>query len=73
MSDKAATNEVINGLVMALGDEYGNVQEAACTALGELGEKVATDDVINGLVMALGNVWSDERMLRKLCRKWVEK
>ena len=53
MGVKAATTDVINGLATALRDEYGNVQDAACEALGKLGEKTLTNDVINGLVTGL--------------------
>jgi hypothetical protein len=55
MREKAATNEVITGLVTALGDENWYVSVSACEALGKMGEKVATNSVINGLVTALGN------------------
>jgi hypothetical protein len=53
MGEKAATNNVINGLVTALGDENDHVRRTACEALGKIGEKAPTNDVINGLVTVL--------------------
>ena len=53
IGEKAATNEVINGLVKALNDEHEYVRRGACEALAAIGEKAATNEVINGLVSVL--------------------
>jgi HEAT repeat protein len=58
MGEKAATREVIDRLVSALGDEDSDVIISACDALGKIGEKAATSEVINRLVSAL----SDENL-----------
>ncbi|CAF1114467.1 unnamed protein product [Rotaria sordida] len=55
MGEKAATNDVIIGLITTLGDENWGIQCVACEALGKMGEKAATNNVINGLMTALGN------------------
>ncbi|CAF4352225.1 unnamed protein product, partial [Rotaria sordida] len=56
MGEKAATNEVINGLVNALRDTDTDVRQHVQKALEKLGEKAATNEVINGLVNALRDV-----------------
>jgi HEAT repeat protein len=53
MGEKAATSEVINQLVSALGDEDTYVRIRACEALGEMGEKAATGKLIKVLLSAL--------------------
>ncbi|CAF1559758.1 unnamed protein product [Didymodactylos carnosus] len=55
MGEKAATNEVIDRLVNALGDKDEDVRNGACEALGNMGEKSATNGVIDRLVNALGD------------------
>jgi HEAT repeat protein len=55
MGEKAATNEVINKLVSALGDQSDHVRKYACSALGKMGEKAATNEVISKLASALGD------------------
>ncbi|CAF1103130.1 unnamed protein product, partial [Didymodactylos carnosus] len=55
MCEKAATSEVINRLVVALGDEDSNVRSSACEALGKMGDKTATSEVLKRLVIALGD------------------
>ncbi|CAF0805619.1 unnamed protein product [Rotaria sordida] len=61
MGEKAATTEVINRLVSALGDKHFRRRIMACDALGKIGEKAATSEVINRLVSALGDKNSDVR------------
>ncbi|CAF3411274.1 unnamed protein product, partial [Rotaria socialis] len=56
MGEKAATNQVTDGLVVALGDQNGCVRMNACSALGAMGEKAATRQVIDPLVVALGGL-----------------
>ncbi|CAF4192234.1 unnamed protein product, partial [Rotaria sordida] len=65
MGEKAATNEVINRLVSALGDENSDVRSSVCDALGEMGEKAATSEVINRLVCTLGD--EDPDIRRRAC------
>ncbi|CAF4707857.1 unnamed protein product, partial [Rotaria socialis] len=56
MSEKAATSQVIDGLVVALADQKEGVRWTACSALGAMGEKAATSEVIDQLVVTLGNL-----------------
>ncbi|CAF4242799.1 unnamed protein product, partial [Rotaria sordida] len=53
MGDKAATSDVINRLVSALGDQGLDVRDSARYALGEMGEKAATSEMINRLMSEL--------------------
>jgi HEAT repeat protein len=55
MGEKAATNEVINRLLLILGDADDAVRSSVCQALGEMGEKAATNEVINRLLLLLGD------------------
>ncbi|CAF4946115.1 unnamed protein product, partial [Rotaria sp. Silwood1] len=55
MDEKAATSEVINRLISALGDSNDHVRWSACQALGNMGEKAATSEAINRLISALGD------------------
>jgi hypothetical protein len=55
MGEKAATSEVINGLVSTLGDKDRGVRSSGCKALGAMGEKAATSEVIDELARALGD------------------
>ncbi|CAF0866181.1 unnamed protein product, partial [Didymodactylos carnosus] len=54
---KSATNEVIDRLVNAIGDE--NLRHSACAALGNMGGKAATNEVIDRLVNTIGDVYDD--------------
>ena len=62
LSKTAATDEVIDALVISLRDSDSVVRESACEVLGKLGEKVATSEVINGLVSALRD---NEKIVRE--------
>jgi HEAT repeat protein len=53
MGEKAATNEVIAGLLHALRDEDSYVRKNASEALGKMGEQAARHEVIAGLLHAL--------------------
>ncbi|CAF4586976.1 unnamed protein product, partial [Rotaria magnacalcarata] len=53
MDKKVAINEVINGLVTALGDQNALVRLKASEALGKMGEQAATNEVITGLLATL--------------------
>ncbi|CAF3613154.1 unnamed protein product, partial [Rotaria socialis] len=55
MGELAATRQVIDWLVAALGDQDVEVRSSACSALGQMGEKAATTQVIDRLVVALGD------------------
>ena len=55
MGEKAATDEVIEKLVSALGDQNVWVRSSACEALCSMGEKAATNEVTEKLVSALGD------------------
>ncbi|CAF2187032.1 unnamed protein product [Rotaria magnacalcarata] len=55
MGEKSATSQVIDRLVVALGDEDDQVRQNACSAFGAMGEKAATSEVIDRLVVALGD------------------
>jgi hypothetical protein len=53
MGEKAATNEVINRLVSALGDKDWFVGRSACDALGAMGAKAEMSEVIDRVLSAL--------------------
>jgi hypothetical protein len=53
MGEKAATNEVLNKVVSALGDESEDLRSTAINALGKMGEKAATNEVIGKLVVMM--------------------
>jgi hypothetical protein len=55
MGEKAATNDVINRLLISLGDTDVLVRNSACEFLGKMGEKAASNEVINGLLLLLGD------------------
>jgi hypothetical protein len=55
MGEKGATNEVINRLLLLLGDTNNSVRWSAYVALGKMGEKAATNEVINSLLTLLGD------------------
>ncbi len=55
MDEKAATNEVINGLCILLRDADYEVRTSAYKALEKMGEKAATNEVINRLLVLLGD------------------
>jgi HEAT repeat protein len=55
MGEKAATNEVINRLLLLLSDANHSVRSSACEALWNMGEKAATNEVINRLLILLGD------------------
>ncbi|CAF4672360.1 unnamed protein product [Rotaria socialis] len=59
MGEKSALSQVIDRLVLALGDQNECVRANAYSALGAMGEKAATSQVIDRLVRALGdqNEW----------------
>jgi hypothetical protein len=65
MGEKAATNEVINGLVSALRDTDSDVRGNACVALRSMGEKAAANEVILGLTIALED--TDSRVRIRAC------
>ena len=65
LGENAATSEVINGLVILLGDTDKNVRESACEVLVSLGEKAATSEVIGRLVKSLGH--SDLNVRKSAC------
>ncbi|CAF4797178.1 unnamed protein product, partial [Rotaria magnacalcarata] len=56
MGEKAETRQVIDRLVVALGDQNDEVRRSACSALEKMGEKAATSQVIDRLVVALGDL-----------------
>ncbi|CAF1503247.1 unnamed protein product [Rotaria magnacalcarata] len=56
MGEIAATRQVIDRLVVALGDQNDEVRRSACSALEKMGEKAATSQVIDRLVVALGDL-----------------
>ncbi|CAF4329219.1 unnamed protein product, partial [Rotaria sordida] len=49
MGERAATTEVIDGLISALRDWHPSVSQRACEAIGMMGENAATNEVINRL------------------------
>lgn len=54
MGETAAVDNVINGLVVALGDKSTDIQKGSILQLsGKMGRKAATNDVITGLMTAL--------------------
>jgi hypothetical protein len=62
LGPKAATSEVIVGLVDAIGDRSAAVRQNACEALGKMGEKTTTSGVIAALRVASAGVthfWSN--------------
>jgi len=65
MGEKAATNEVVDKLVSAVGDKDFMVRESACRALGNIREKAATNEVIDKLVSALGD--QNDTVRRSAC------
>jgi HEAT repeat protein len=65
MGEKAATNEVINRLLLLRGDTDHTVRRGAYEALGRVGEKVATNEVIHRLVLLLGD--SDFSVRSRAC------
>ena len=52
---KTATNNVINTLISALGDQDYRIRHSACVALRNIGDKAGTNDVINKLVITVGD------------------
>ena len=75
MGQKAATNEVINGLVNALLSADHEVRRSAGAALVEINEKVSTSEVINALVNTLRST-NDNVISRCMYRpsvEWVKK
>ena len=55
LGEKVSTSEVINQLIISLGDSDENVRSRARKALGRLGEKAAPSEIINRLVISLGD------------------
>jgi hypothetical protein len=55
MGERAATNEVINRLLLLLGDTNAPVRRSAFKALGKMGERAANNEVINRLLRLLGH------------------
>jgi predicted CopG family antitoxin len=53
MGEKAATNEVINRLLLLLGDTNDSIRSSAYAALGKMGEKAANNEVINRVLLLL--------------------
>lgn len=75
MSEKAATNKVINGLGILLRDTYDAVRVSASSALKAMGMKAATNEAIEALLdayvrsdgkMTLEGTWTMERILKLL-------
>ncbi|CAF4882485.1 unnamed protein product [Rotaria socialis] len=56
MGEKAATSQVIDGLVVALGDQDEWVRRHACGALGQMGGKAGTSQVIDRLAVRLDDI-----------------
>jgi len=65
MGEKAATNEVVNRLVILLGDTNYYVRWNACSALLKIAEKAATNEAINKVVVLLGD--TDDRIRSFAC------
>ncbi|CAF1532296.1 unnamed protein product [Adineta ricciae] len=65
IGEKAATKEVIDGLVEALKSDDFRLRSSACYALGRMGEKAATKEVIDGLLEALKS--NDDSMRYMAC------
>ncbi|CAF4816737.1 unnamed protein product, partial [Rotaria magnacalcarata] len=53
IGEKAATPEVIDALIHAMGDEDDSIRTSACITLRNIGEKAATPEVIAALVHAM--------------------
>lgn len=56
IGERATTSDVVDKLVVVLGDENGNVRWHACQTLWKMGDKAPTKDVINGLLAALKKI-----------------
>ena len=65
LGEKLSMSEVINRLVVSLGDSDWDVQSCACQTLERLGEKAATSEIISRLFISLGD--SDKNVRESAC------
>jgi hypothetical protein len=63
MGEKAATNEVINRLLLLLGDTNDTIRLNACETLGKMGEKA-----VSAMPAGVKNVKYDVAVIRILKR-----